>query len=96
MRINFIQESTAVALVKYTCETPGLFLKGLHILDFNNENIPGLGGLDFKWATQVMDPSQINIGHIISAVVVPNLSTRPIQTLDLDYFIVLDCAGKGD
>ena len=48
--VHLVQEATAIVLVEDSCETPGLFLEGLYILDLDNENVSWLRALDLKWA----------------------------------------------
>jgi hypothetical protein len=57
-------------------------------LDLNKKDVSRLGGLDVERARQVMNLSQIHISNIIGRVVVFDFSTSPVQTLDLDDFIV--------
>lgn len=96
MRVDLIQESTTILLVKDTCESPWLLLHGLHVLDLNHKDIAWLGCLNLKRPGQVVDPSQIDGSHVVYAVVVADLTTSPVQALDLDDFAILDLAGKGD
>lgn len=77
-------------------ESPRLILKGLDILDLNDQNIARLGSLDFEWPAQIVDLGQINVLHIIRAIVVANLSTGPVDAFDLYNLPVLDCAVEGN
>ncbi len=92
--VNLIQETPTIALVKYASETPGLLLERLHILYLNDKNISRLRGLDFERTGQVVNLGQVDVSHIICAVVVSNLSTRPVYTFDLDNLVVLDRAAE--
>ena len=75
---------------------PRLILKGLDILNLNDQNITRLGSLDFERTAQIMDLSQIDVLHIVRAVVVADLSTGPVDAFDLYNLAVLDCAAEGD
>jgi len=65
-------------------------------LDLHNQHIARLGRLNLKWTGQVVDPRKINVSNVVRAVVVADLSTSPVDTLDLDDLVVLDGAAEGD
>lgn len=87
---------TSILLRKDTSETPGRVLKRLHVLDVHNKDIARLGGLDLKGSGQVVDLGQVDIADVVCRVVVLNLTTGPVDTLDLDRLTVLDGACGGD
>lgn len=78
----------------HTSKAPRRVLKRLHILDIDNEHITRLGRLDLEGTTQVMHFRQINITDIVCRVVVLDLSSCPVDTLDLDSFAILDGTGS--
>lgn len=94
--IYFIEETTAVILIKYASEAPWLFLERLHILDLHNEHIARLCALDLKGTGQVVDLCEVDILHIVGTIVIPDLAASPIDAFDFDDFAVLDGAVEGD
>lgn len=74
----------------HTGEAPRRVLERLHILDIDNEHITRLSRLDLEGTTQVVHFRQINITDIVCRVVVLDLASRPVDTLDLDSFAILD------
>lgn len=42
-----------------------------------------------------MDLGEVNILHVVRAIVVADLSSRPIDTFDLNDLAALDLAGEG-
>jgi len=96
VRVDLVEETTAVLLVKDTSETPWLVLHWLDVLNLNEKNVTGLGGLDLEWTSKVVDLGQVDVFHVVGAVIVADLSASPVYTLDLDDFVVLDCAVSGD
>ena len=94
--IYLIQESTAIAFVEDASEAPWLFLERLHILDLNHEDVPRLGALNLKRASEVVNLGQVDVLHVIRAVIVANLATSPIHAFDLDNLTGFDFACEGD
>lgn len=43
-----------------------------------------------------MDAGEIDILHVVGAVVVADLAAGPVDAFDLDDFAILDGAGEGD
>lgn len=54
-RIVLVKEAATIILVKDTGEAPRLMVKGLHILDLDQENVARLGILDLERARQIMN-----------------------------------------
>lgn len=79
-----------------SCETPRVLLEGLYVLDFHEENVARLGSFDLEWARQIVDPGQVDILHVIGAVVVLDLAACPIEAFNLDHFVILDRSAEGD
>jgi hypothetical protein len=96
LRIQLIQKPASIILMKHPRETPRLMLKGLHILNLNEQDIAWLRGLDFKGSREVVDLSQIDILDVVGRVVVADLAAGPVQTLDFDDFAVFDGSAEGD
>lgn len=94
--IDFVEEAAAVVFVEDAGEAPWLFLEGLHVLDLDYEDVSWFCGLDFEWAGQIVDFGQVDVFHVICTVVVADLSSCPIYTLDLDDFAALDLCGEGN
>lgn len=75
---------------------PWLFLEWLHILDLHNKDVSRLSGFDFEGTGQVVYLRQVDILHVVCAIVVLNLATRPIDTFNLDNLPISDFASEGD
>lgn len=43
-----------------------------------------------------MDLGEVDVAHVVRAIIVADLSARPIYAFDLDDFIVLDGTDGGD
>lgn len=93
--IDFVKEASAVISVEDTGEAPWLLLKWLHVLDLDHEDVARLGIFHLEGSAQIVDLGQINVLHVICAVIVANLTTGPIHALDLDNFSVFDLFSEG-
>jgi len=87
---------TSILLREDTCETPGRVLKRLHVLDVHDQNITRLRGLYLKGSGQIMDFCKVNIADVVGRVVVLDLTTGPVDTLDLDCLAILNGTCGGD
>ena len=96
IRIYLVQESSTIALFENTRKAPWLLLEGLNVLYLNNQDVPWLCRFNLKRASQVVNLSEVNIFHVISAVVILNLAARPVNAFNFDDFAVLDCPVKGN
>jgi len=90
--VDFVQKPSSVALIKDSSESPWLLLQWLHVLNLDEEHIAGLSTLNVKRTGQVMDPCQVDVLHVVGTIIVANLSTSPIDALNLDNFSLLDRA----
>ena len=93
--IDLIQKAATIVLVKDTSEAPWLVLKWLYILYLDYKNVSRLCSLHFKGARKIVDLGEVDVFHIVRAVIVSNLSSRPINTLDLDDLTTLNFGSKG-
>ena len=96
LRINLVQEPSSIVLRKDSSESPGLLIEWLYVLDLQHQNITRLCCLNIKRSSEVVDLGEVDTAHVIGAVVVADLSTGPVYTLNLNDFIVLDSANGGD
>lgn len=90
------QKPAAIIRVKHACESPRLVLERLHVLDLDEQHVSLLGGLDLKRARQVVHAGQVDVSHVVGAVVVLDLPAGPVGAFDLDDFAVLDAGGGRD
>jgi hypothetical protein len=95
-RVQIIQETPAILRVEDAREPPGLILEGLHVLDLDEQNVAGRGALDVKGTRQVVDLGQVDVLDVVGRVVVADLPAGPVETFDLDDFVVGDAADGGD
>jgi hypothetical protein len=94
--VVLVEEATAVILVKDTREPPRLVFKGLHVRNLDKEYVAWFCGFDLERPRQVVDLGQVHVLDIVSVVGVLDLSSCPVQTLDLDGFTVLDGSAERD
>ena len=76
-RVDLIQESAAVGLIKDAREAPRLVGEWLHIHDLYQEDVPRGGALDFEGAAQVVNPREIHAGNVVGRVIVSDLAASP-------------------
>jgi len=93
--VYLIEKPSTIALIKNARKPPRLLLEGLDVLDLDHEHVTRLGCLDLEGTGKVVDLGQVNVLHIIGAVVILDLPARPVDTLDLDDLAVLDGAVEG-
>lgn len=94
--VEFVEEATAVLFVEDAGEAPWLVLHGLDVHDLDDEDVARLGGFDLEGPGQVVDLGQVDVLHVVCAVVVADLSTGPVKTFDLDRLAVFDGACEWD
>ena len=78
-----------------TCKAPGLVFKRLDILDFDEQDVTRLSFLDLERTGEVVHLCQVHILDVVSAVIVLDLASGPIEAFDLDGLAVLDSAAGG-
>lgn len=88
--IYLIQETASILAIKNTGKSPGLVLEGLHVLNLHEQDIAWFRGFDVERSGEIVDLGEIYVLHIVGRVVVLDLSARPVETFDLDDFIVGD------
>lgn len=96
VRVDFVKEASTVVLVEYARKAPRLLLKWLHILDLHDEDITRFGAFHLKRARQVVNLREVDILHIVRAVIVANLSSCPIYTLHLEDLPIFNFGREGD
>lgn len=88
--VDLIEEAASVLLGKDSCEAPGLILQGLHILDVDEKDIASICSFDLEWSGKIVDSGEIYITDVVCTVIVLDLTTCPVYTLNLNRFVVLD------
>lgn len=73
-----------------------MFLQRLDVLNLNDKDVTRLGSLDLEWASQVVNPCEIHVLHVVGGIIVANLASGPIHALYLDCLAGLDGAGEWD
>ena len=73
--------------IKHTGEPPWLILKGLHVLNLDEQNIAWFSSLNLKRSREVVNLGEIDIPHVVGRIIVFDLPTCPVETLDFDHFI---------
>lgn len=92
--VDLVKETTTVVLIKDTCEAPWLFLEWLYVLNLNNQDVPGLCTFHLKRTREVMNSGEVDVLHIIRAVIVANLSSCPVYALHLEDFPIFNFGRK--
>lgn len=90
LRIYLIKESTTVIFGEDSSKAPRLLVQRLNILNLQHQNIAWLRSLNIERARQVVDFGEVDIAHVVGAIIVSNLSTCPVYAFDFDYLAVLD------
>lgn len=96
VRVDFVKEAAPVVFVKYACKAPGLLLEWLHVLDLHHKDVSRFGAFHLKGTRQVVYLGEVDVLHIVRAVIVANLSSRPIYALYLKNFSIFDFSRKGN
>ena len=73
-----------------------MVLQRLHILNINNEHVARLGSFNLEWPGEVVDLGQIDVANIVCRIVVLDLATCPVDTLNLYSLSILDRSSKRD
>lgn len=94
--VLLVQEPATVPPIEHGGEAPWTFLKRLHILDLNDEDVTWLRALDLERAGEVVYTGQVAVLDIVGAVVILDLATGPVYALDLDGLAWDDLAGEGN
>lgn len=88
VRVVLVEEAATVVLVEDAGEAPRLVLEGLDVLDLDDEQVAGLGGVNVKGPGEVVDLCEVDVFHVVGVVVVANLTAGPVDALDLDNLVV--------
>ena len=96
VRVDLIKKASPVVLVEYARKAPRLLLEWLHILDLHHEDISRFRAFHLKWAGQVVNLGEVDILHIVRAVIVADLPSCPIDTLHLEDLSVFDFGREGN
>ena len=94
--IDLVQKPAAIILVKDASETPGMVLERLYVHDLHKENIAWLGIFNLERPREVVDLGEVNVLDIVGAVVIPDLTTSPVEAFNLHSLAILDSSAKGD
>ncbi len=89
------KETAAIVLVEQAVEAPLLILQGANIQNVHHHQVTWLGTFYANRAAQVMHLQQVYVTDVIGAVVVANLTTSPIHTLDAELVTGLDHGHHG-
>ena len=90
------QESTAIVPIEYAREAPRLLLERLYILDLHDQDVTWLGGLDLKGPGKIVDLGEIDVLHVIGAIVIADLAPGPVDAFDFDHLAILNGSVERD
>ena len=77
-----------------TSETPWVVFKRLNVLNINNKHITRLSSLDLKRSCQIVDLGQVHVSDVVCRVIVLDLTSSPVDALDLHCLAILDGSGE--
>ena len=92
--VDLVEKASPVVFVKHAGKAPRLLLKWLHVLYLDDQNISRFGAFDLKGAGKVVDLGEIDVLHVVRAIVVADLPSCPINTLDLEDFSIFNFGRK--
>ena len=96
VRVDFVKEAPSVVFVKNAGEAPRLLLERLHVLNFHYKDISRLGAFHLKGTREVVNLGEVNVLHIVGAIVVANLPSCPVYALYLEDFSIFNFSCEGD
>ncbi len=77
-------------------EAPLAVAKGTDVEDVDHQQVAGLGPFDAHRTRQKVHLGKVHIAHVLGAVVVVDLASGPVVTLDDEVVARLDHGGHGD
>lgn len=92
--VDFVKEASPIVFVKNASKSPRLLLEWLHILDLHYKNVSRFGAFHLKRPRQVVNLGEVNVLHIVRAVIVANLPPCPIYALHFEDFPIFDFGRK--
>jgi hypothetical protein len=81
--VLLVQETAAVVLVEHGTEAPWAVRKRLYVLDLDKQHVTRLGTFDIEGPGQVVYPCQVAVLDIVRAIVIADLSSGPVEALDV-------------
>lgn len=94
--VDLVEEASPVVFVKYACKAPRLLLERLHILDLHHKDVSRFGAFHLKGTRQIVNLGEVNVLHIVRAVIVANLPPCPIHALHFEDFPIFNFGRKGN
>lgn len=59
-------------------------------MDLYDEDVTWLGGLDLKGPGKIVDLGEIDVLHVVGAVVIADLTAGPVDAFDFDHLAILN------
>ena len=75
--IYFVYETAAVPAIEHSGEAPGLRLEGLNVHDLDQQQVAGLGTLDFEGPGEVVHLREVDVADVVGGIVVADLTAGP-------------------
>ena len=88
IRIDLVEKSATIALIENAGKAPWMLLERLDVLNLDHQNIPRFRCFNLKRASQVVNLGEVNVFHIVSAIIVLDLATRPVNAFNFDDFAI--------
>jgi hypothetical protein len=90
------QEATTVLLAEEAVEAPEAVGLGADVEQLNHQQVAGLGAFHAHRTRQIVHRGQVDVAHIVGAVVVLDESTSPVEGFENEVVTRLDPAGHRD
>ncbi|MPN26805.1 hypothetical protein SDC9_174230 [bioreactor metagenome] len=90
------QEAAAIVFGEKTVEAPEAVGLGADVQQVHHQQVAGLGALHAHGAGQVVHRGQVDVAHIVGAVVVLDEAAGPVVGLQDEVVAGLDPAGHGN
>lgn len=86
--VDVVEKPATVFFGEDAGEAPGLVLKGLDVLDLDEQDVAWFGVFDLKGSAEVVDFSQVDVADVVGAVVVADLAAGPVDAFDLRMGVI--------
>jgi hypothetical protein len=87
------QKAAAVLLREEAVEAPQAVLLGADVEQVDHQQVAGLGALHAHRAREVVHRAQVDVAHVVGAVVVLDEATGPVECLEDEVVARVDPAG---
>jgi hypothetical protein len=90
------QKAAAVLLAEEAVEAPEAVLLGAYVQQVDHQQVAGFRALDADRAREVVHRAEVDVAHIVGAVVVLDETAGPVKRFQDEVVARVDPAGHGD